>query len=109
MDFKLVNMKMSKAETEKVTEASAPAVESPRYPWGLSLNLDDEILGKLGIKDLPDVDKGMMLAARVTVTRASSTAMAGDKKRRSLELQITDLGLGDEPAKHDPAEKIYGK
>ena len=46
----LVNMKMSAEETK---EYSGVEMEAPQYPYGLSIDLDDGALEKLGITALP--------------------------------------------------------
>lgn len=116
-DMKLVNMKMPKRETGKsaMTEASPADVDRPVYPWGLQLTLDEDALEKLGIKELPAVDKPLMLVARVDVTGVNSNEhkSAGDKtthKHRSVSLQITDLALGaDEDEKKPAAQDVLYK
>lgn len=51
--MKIVNMKMAPPESEV---AVAPSKDNgPRYPWGLSLTLDEETIARLGLKSLPKV------------------------------------------------------
>ncbi len=103
--MKLHSMKLSDKEQEKVAETVA--VEKPRYPWGLGLHLDNEILGKLGIA-LPEVGKTLMLQARVNVTGAMEEEREGTGKHRTAQLQITDLGIGpDEGEGQSAADKLY--
>lgn len=100
MNVKLVSLKMSKADVEKQYEAKPAAEDAPRYPYGMSLHLDEDTLSKLGIDKLPDVDSPLMLVAKVAVSSVNSNASTGGEKRRSVSLQVTDLGLGDcEPDK----------
>ncbi len=59
------------------------------YSWGLRINLCHEDLEKIGITKLPSPGDVMQLAGR-----ASVIAVRDDEGRMSMELQITDLGLG---------------
>lgn len=109
-DLKLVNMKLDPKARENKPESAA--VEPPAYPWGLSVHLDDDVLEKLGITKLPDVDDKLMLVARVNVTSVSSNSYAGDtKKHRSVALQIVDLAIGPNETSDKPAAQdvLYGK
>lgn len=94
---KLVSMKRTKDDKrgDKMDTAPAEAIE-PDYPWGLVLHLDKDELAKLGVKELPKVGSKLTIQARVTVTRVSqeATSERGGEDRRSVDLQITDLGLG---------------
>lgn len=63
------------------------------YPWGLRLNLDDEILRKLGVKALPKVGARMAVNAEVSVVAVHRCAATGGTDERSLELQITRMEL----------------
>lgn len=100
-------MKMSRKEMEeKYSKPIDAADDGPLYPWGLRLNLDDDVVSRLKLKDLPKVGKTMMLAARVGVVSVSSSDSQGGGKRESIELQITDLGL-DRDGDDESATEIY--
>lgn len=109
--MKLTSLVLSKAEREKAVEASTPPEDAPRYPWGMSLTLDDEVLEKLGIDTLPALGTELELVAKVKVTRVSASDDADGGKYRSLSLQLTDAcleGYGD--AKKKSAESaLYEK
>lgn len=105
--MKLASMKLDQKEQKK--EANI-AYEPPLYPWGLSVELNDDALAKLGIADLPDVDDEMMLTARVCVTNVSARANATGEAK-SMSLQITAMALSDATDaddKSDPTDKLYG-
>ncbi len=107
--MKLVNMKMTVEEQyPKTAEPSSPG---PTYPWGLTLRLEEAVLARLGIKELPEAEAELMLTAKVMVTEVMSRdeVIGGEtRKCRSLSLQITDLGLGavKEETK-DAAKSLY--
>ena len=94
----LVSMKLSEKETKAMAEPSLVGGEkdAPRYPWGLSLNLDDDTLDKLKLSPLPKVGEKRLLIAQVEVTSVSSNQGPGKEKRESVALQITECCL--EPA-----------
>lgn len=62
------------------------------YPCGLCLYLDNETLEKLGITELPKVGTELTLQAKVEVSSTSENEY-DEGVRRSLNLQITALGL----------------
>lgn len=108
MAAKLVSMKITPAELKKRTEPRSLAEgDAPAYPYGLSINLDDDALTKLGIgDDLPESETEMVLVAKVEVTNVSSSDSAGGGKRRSISLQITEMCL-EEGSSKDAADTLY--
>lgn len=62
------------------------------YPCGLCLYLDEDAIAKLGLIALPKVGATLTLSAKVDVTSVSENEST-DGKRRSLNLQITAMGL----------------
>lgn len=105
---RLVNMKLSKADREQSVEMARPAEDAPRYPWGLSLSLDNESLEKLGIETLPDVDEELLLYATVKVTRVSSADAAEGGKSRDVGLQITAMSLMEKGSRARTADVLFG-
>lgn len=106
--MKLTSMKIDKAARDAAMRGpEALTSEGPAYPWGLTLNLDDEAIEKLGIKTLPEAGETMMLVARVKVTGTNSEDVDGGKKRQSIRLQLTDMALEDGGEKTNAAEKLY--
>lgn len=106
----LTSMQISAAERKKYAEPTLAtgATDGPRYPWGLSLTLDDEALTKLGIDTLPKVGTAQMLIARVEVTRTSSDIGEDKTKRQSVSLQITDCALEPEDQRQSIEDALYG-
>ena len=106
--MKLVDMARTPAEQqEEAAEAMQPAsMEAQAYPYGPSLTLCDDVLTKLGMDALPTVGATCNIQAvgRVTTVRQSASDTGGEY--RSVEIQITQLGL-DTQGK-SAAEKIYG-
>ena len=110
---KLTSMKLSETELKKRSEPMAsPEIDTPVYPWGLQVRLDEQSLDKLGLDTLPKVDSERLLIAKVRVVSVSSNEHSGDKgkhKHKSVELQICEMALEDVPADKDAAGELYGK
>lgn len=88
----LVNMKRSADDRDAANEAAPSSmIDEPLYPWGLSINLDEDSLEKLDL-ELPKVGKKFTLVAAVEVTSVSSNASKGGESQ-SVGLQITDMCL----------------
>lgn len=103
MAMKMANMQMTKADRKRMRAGYPVGADTLDYPWGLSINLDESAIKKLGITELPDVGEELMVHACAKVVRVS--ASASDKvTNRAIELQITDLMLTQE-MKEDMEEK----
>jgi hypothetical protein len=96
-------MKLTKSERKEMAE---PAMAEESYPWGLRLTLDKETLDKLGIDGLPAVGTKMLLVARAEV-KGVSQHESDDHESRSVDLQITEMGVESEKAKRDLATSLY--
>lgn len=86
----LVDMTMSDKEAKEESEYIS---EPQKYPYGLSINLDDETLAKLGITTLPTVGSAMTLTARAEVCSTSQYADRKGEAETSMSLQITAMEL----------------
>ncbi len=95
MPKELVSMQLTKAERKADSAPCAMGDEGDKFPYGIALHLDDVILDKLGISDLPDIGATDTLQASVKVTSVSESASERSEQRRSVTLQITALQLGD--------------
>jgi hypothetical protein len=107
----MINLKLTPKEAKETMLCGPCDPEGPAYPYGLTLELSDEVLEKLGVKDLPGVGAEILLTAKAKVTSVSINERQdadGDKeadKRRSVGLQITDLDVPALTAKTG----FYGK
>lgn len=96
----MVNMKQ---EPRKETLCCPEGGDSPAYPYGLRVCLNEESLKKLGVSSLPSVGTTMRLEAVVEVCSASENQTAKGSER-NLDLQITDMQLST-----DAAQTLFGK
>lgn len=96
---KLTSMKLDPKVIEARNKPSSIlSDDSPVYPYGLRVNLDEDALDALGMKTLPKVGGMMYLGANVKVVGVTDNEHMSDggetHRHRSVELQITDMGLG---------------
>lgn len=103
--MKLIDMKLDPKAGETVGSQSLLS-NTPEYPWGLRLDLTEDVVKRLELSSLPDVDKELMLHAKVKVT-AISVSDFKETKQRNIQLQITALGLGDVEQKQVQPEDLY--
>lgn len=96
-------------EVKTPESACAPcAYEESKYPYGLCLSLDTETMAKLGLSDLVSVGTEMMITAKVKVTSVGSHESAGEGVRKNMELQITDMEIGQGArSSEDMAKTMY--
>lgn len=102
----LVSMKMSSTEQKKMAEPTMTA-DKPQFPYGLCLELNEEILTKLGIKNLPKVGSYLMVMARAEVVSVSMNAYE-DGEHKHVRLQITEMAAGVDEKKKSTEEALYG-
>lgn len=105
----MISMKLTASEAKSETMLGYADDDLPKYPYGLSICLDDDALAKLGITDLPAVGSVMQLTALVEVCSVSQYENQTGKDN-SLNLQITDMelaaGNGEPKAL---ANRLYGE
>lgn len=109
--MKMASMKMKPEAKGKHDEMVTSSGSSEKYPWGLRINLGNEQLKALGIKDLPKVGESLPLHAMVSVVGVRSSETEGGEDR-NVELQITECMMGGESKGMDmgkAASKMYGE
>lgn len=108
MGYKLVDMLETPKEQEKAYPLAMP-VEAPKpsYPYGLHITLDEEVMAKLGITELPEIDEVIHLFALAKVDRVNSSA-TDQGEQKCCGLQIIMLALEDEDEENvSVAERLY--
>ena len=84
--------------------------DTPKYPYGLEISLDDESLKKLNITALPEVGYTFMISALATVTGGGMQLVQDGDDEKNLRLQITDMQLDAPPTDASKiAAQLYGK
>jgi hypothetical protein len=104
----MISMKLTPAEAKAETFLGEQD-ELPEYPYGLTICIDDDMLAKLGITDLPPVGTKFRIEALAEVCSTSQYANQSGADQ-SMSLQITDMELaaGNTEIKPDIANRIYG-
>ena len=89
MSDHLVDMKLTKKEAKD----NEVAPESPRYPYGIQISLDDEELKKLNFDSLPDVgDEFIVVGVGPVTSVRQSEREAGSDRSISIQLQKLEVG-----------------
>lgn len=81
----------------KEREANSPVVsiDSPEYPYGTRICLDNEMLDRLGIDNLPKVGSSFAVSGIGEVISVSEHD-GQDGKRRSIDIQLIRLAVTPE-------------
>lgn len=102
--MKMISMEKSE---ESMQDCKPVSCEHDKYPYGIRLHLDDECVKKLGIKDLPKVGDKMMIQAVAYVCDASEHMVEGKGTRKSIGLQICEMGVSESKQKKEAADEMY--
>lgn len=103
----MVNLKSEPKQRDNSTMV-APTYEEPAYPWGLRISLNDESLKKLGVAELPAVGETLQVTCMVEVVGVSQHQEKDGDACRSVELQITDMDLGQMSPQKSMEQRMYG-
>lgn len=101
-------------DMNKPPTATAIAENTPRYPWGLCLSIENEQLDKLDLDGDCEVGDVIHLCCMAKVTSVSCRETEGKEDRR-IELQVTDIAVEDEDRENEEAfreergRKRYGE
>ena len=99
--MKLISTKIDPAE--ELNEISSPN----EYGYGLCIELDADILEKLGLTDkLLEIGTEVNISGLGKVVRSSQSASEGSDDYQCISIQITDIGV--EKSK-TASQKLYGK
>lgn len=104
----MINLAMTPDQSKEEYDINA---EMPKYPYGTTLYIDEDIMAKLGMTELPKVGSQIKIAAIATVTSVSQRQEASGETCQNVELQITDMELGAPQATTtdtDRANTLYG-
>jgi hypothetical protein len=103
------DMKLKEEQAEAETLEAQEHIK-PRYPYGLSLELNNESLEILKKKYSDfEAEEEFILKARVKVTSTSCYETMGSESQSCVRLQITELEMNQENYIEKRANKIYKK
>jgi hypothetical protein len=106
----MTSMMMTKAEAKTMLGDCCPsdASNAPKYPYGLSFSLDEGSMKKLGMTELMAVGHKYTMIVKCEVTSTSQRQEQDGDTNMHMELQITDIEMGDDSKpKTDRADKMY--
>jgi hypothetical protein len=88
----LKSLAFTKAE-QKERNSSKPCMEysGEKYPWGMRLDFNGDVMKKLGMPSLPKTGKEVMITAKAKVVSTSINDREGGKPEQRMELQITAI------------------
>jgi hypothetical protein len=101
----VISMRLSRAEVKARSEPTSIIGSEPEYPWGLSLQIDNDTFDKLDIA-VPEVGQTLHLEAKVQVQSVSINRTV-DGTVRDMRLQITAMELT--PEKPPIEDRLYDK
>lgn len=91
--MKMVDMELPKKNRKDDQNAPCCATEAkePKYPWGLQINLDNNVLKKLpGLKD-GKINGKVQIVASADIVSIRTSQNKERKDDYTVELQITDM------------------
>lgn len=101
----MVSLKRTAADVkEEKAELSSP--EPQEYPYGVSIDINEEVMEKLGMTEIPKVGAKITITAKAEVTSARQVE-GKEYSDSGFCLQITDLELGS-GLKKSAAQSLYG-
>lgn len=107
--MKMADMKMSKKSAKENMTVGVAVSESEEYPYGLRITLDED-----QVKKIPNVmdykpDTVVHIMATGKVTKSESIDTSGGKSRRSVSIQITEIGCEKKKKHEEMTDEEYGK
>lgn len=107
----LKNMALSEYDKKEMSQESV--VDRPKYDYGLTVHISEEMYERLGLSEAPDIGECFMMLAKVEVKDIHQNKGADDRMKVSMGLQITDMALQakeyEPEEKKDPATALYGE
>lgn len=99
--MKMTSMKLNPKEMKDKNRPEVPSqADKPSFPYGLRLRLEDDCLKKMALSKLPKVGEKVSISAIAKIISVSQ-----DESRKSIELQITDIGM--EKYSKEVEDKFY--
>jgi len=101
----LVDMTIEKDDSQTKEAGNAPTIaksDSPKYPYGLALNLDTATVEKLGLEGC-EVGDEYEITAKAKVTSISENDTEGSDYNKTISLQITSMSVDEGSGNEDNA------
>ena len=105
----MINLAYTPEEVaEKKTDYESPVADLPKYPWGLTLNVDEMTIKKLGREF--KTGETVTFSARAKVVGQHSREEADGDTKNSVELQLVAIDFGENDDKQEKlASSMFGE
>lgn len=81
--------------------------DEPKFPPGLMLTLDDIVLKRLGMNELPETGKEIQITAKARVTGVRDKSPE-EPEDRSVDLQLVSLDIPENES-DSRADRLFGE
>lgn len=98
-------MNLVKIQKKTGSEIEAGYDSEERYPWGTSLDFEDDLVDELGLGQLAAGDE-VMIKAKAFV-KSKSQHDTTENSDKTLCIQLTEIAVHREMG--DPVDQLYGK
>lgn len=102
-----MDMRLSNEERRESISAGPSLDDTPKYPYGLTLHLDEKQLKLLGIEEVPSMDQVFNLKIISHVSSVNKKEGEGDDSGYSIVLQVTDIETADEKEEGVNVDTFY--
>ena len=100
-------MELTAKESKKDT-VEAKENEMPKYPWGLSFQLNNESLKKLSLMEHPfEIGDEVEIKAMCKITSVSAYENMKEDETKCVNLQIIEMDCKPEGGMEKTAKKVY--
>lgn len=103
--MKITDMKLT-PEMKKRMGKEMESPDAPEYPFGSRITIEDDHVDGMGMGNAKKGDEMEMSGTAKVIGTVNEDSAGG--KRRSVELQITKMGMG-KAKKSNPAKALYGE
>lgn len=100
----LINLKMTNSDKEQLQNPEA--VEADTYPYGSVINLEPDLVERLGIGDL-EAGQQVNIRAEAFISGVNMDKGEGDSPNTRISIQMTDLEVAPKTDDREKAERIY--
>lgn len=97
----MTNLKLSTSEQDMPILGGEMKAE---YPYELRISLNQEVLNRLGIDEMPKVGAQVSFSAKAEVVGVNQD----ESGKNTVSLQITDINMAGGTSEDDQAQALFG-
>lgn len=95
-------------DSEREHDAVVGPEDKPKFPFGLTLHLDESSIKKLELEHMPEVGDVMTVIANVNVEEVGVRETQDGGVNRNINLQVTEMTL-EPKVRKDILKELYGE